>query len=183
VINVKLPSDIVTPFVGGGAIAGGQSGSSSGTEILAVTPDTGFVLGAGANRTVAVAKPDDEDTSYISAAGGIFATTNGTVQDSALTTQTITNVRVRARGKFITTLGEPMNIVMSDDAFTHTVTSTPALTLAYADYVGCTSATAPSGGAWTVAKVNSLVVQLGNNSDSATLRVTSWTVEVDWTSP
>jgi len=149
-------------------------------EILAVTPDTGFTLGAGATRTIAVAKPDDADTTYISAAGGLSLVTVGTTADTALTTETINTVTLRARARFVTTAGEPMQLDMSDDGFSHLVSTTPALTTSYADYT-LASATAPSGGAWTVAKVNSLVSRISNNSDVATLRVTTWSVEVAWT--
>ena len=135
----------------------------------------------GANATISVAKPDDEDTSYITIVAGIDTTCLYDVTDTAIPgNATINSVLVRARIK--STLGTDNSgaVDMSDNAFTNTVTSSPLITTSYADFVGTTSATAPSGGAWTVAKLNSLQVRV-KGYDVTIARVTTLTVEVTWT--
>jgi hypothetical protein len=146
-------------------------------EILAVQPDAGWTNFGGANATISVANPDDADTSYIFGTG--LAVSESTVTDTTLTSETINSVTVRARLRMVTTSDFP-TIAMSDNAFANTVSSSPNTSTTYTDYVGCTSATAPSGGAWTVAKVNSLKVRV-TSPDLVVCRATTITVEVAWT--
>lgn len=142
---------------------------------LAVQPDAGWTLGAGANRTVAVALPDDGDTSYISGIG--LQETDATVENASLGPATITNVQVVVRG-LTTSIGDTVTIEASDDAWANSANTSPVFTTSYADY-SLSMATAPSGGAWSPGKLDSLVLRLTSPDINAS-RVTSWYVNVTY---
>lgn len=145
------------------------------SQTLAVQPDTVWTLTGGINRTVAVALPDDDGTSFISGIG--LQVTDATVDNPSLGPATITNVQVVARG-LTTPIADTLVIAASDDAWANSSTSSPVLTTSYADY-SLNMATAPSGGAWSPAKLNSLALRL-TSPDINTARVTSWYVIVTY---
>ncbi len=134
----------------------------------------------GANATVSVAKPDDEDATYITILAGIDTACLYDVANSALGSETITSVSVRFREKTLISTDNSCSVQMSDNAFVNNLSTSPLITTSYADYL-LTSATKPSGGAWTVAAVNSLQVKLFG-ADVSVLRCTTLTAEVTYVS-
>ena len=69
---------------------------------------------------------------------------------------------------------------MSDNAWVNQQTRTLVTTTAFADDVGLTNTVKPSGGAWTLAAVQALVLRMMGD-DFQVLRVTTLTVDVNYT--
>ena len=144
-------------------------------ETLAATPGVGWTTTVGASRAVAVALPDDGDTSYLEGTG--LQVTTSAIANTAIAGATITNVRVVARLR-TTTISDTCIIAASDNSFSNTTSYSPTVTSSYVDYT-MDMATPPSGGAWTTGKVDSLEVRV-TTPDITTARMTTLYVQVTY---
>ena len=153
-------------------------------EILAMATivTNEFTLGAGADALVAVATPDDGDTSYIAnsdtlvveqytVANPVSVDDNDTISNVAIV------VRYNKQSGISSTVIECTAIVGGDS------TSTNATAVANSTYTNRTVdfATAPGGGAWTAQKVRDLNVKIREVTAVSVARVTTLTVEVTYT--
>lgn len=147
------------------------------TETLGVTISSqgAWTVTGAADATLAVAAPDDGNTSYVTCATldeFIFWTVNNTsLQDS----NTINSVTVRFR-----MLCSPLatNILLDVDCNGNDVTDNPEIQTTYADY-DIVMTQAPGSLPWTVARLNALIVG-AQSTDSVTTRITTVTVIVDY---
>ena len=147
-------------------------------EVLAATSlDANWVNFGGANRTISVGKPDDDAATFVS--DGTGASTTFSFADSALTTETITSVAIEVRCS-IPSGPDTMNVKMSDNAFVNSTNVNPTFSVVYTTDTSCSSATKPSGGAWTIAAVNATQGRL-TSQDLVDASVTSLTLRVTYT--
>lgn len=142
------------------------------------TPD-GFTLGAGASKVVAVARPDDSDTTYINAALNNTETKFQVAAPAVVgASDTINFVRVVSVVRSTSTLASFFTKLFysagTSTGATHTNVPTSYTTI-NDDYT-----LAPDGGAWTLTKLQSLFasVRMAANRD---MRVTTFYVIVDYT--
>lgn len=149
-------------------------------DMSGVGANDGFPLTGAATKALAVAGPDDDDTSYITASGNI------TVQDLIVAdaplqaSDTITNVRLRVRAKQIT--GSPaLDVTPSSSGSSGSTTSLSSWISSYGDKT-IDYANAPDGGSWTLDKLNDLAIQLHQTGVGPhTLRITTIQAEVTYT--
>lgn len=149
------------------------------TALALTSLDTNWSLGAGANRTAAVAQPDDDDTSYITDSSN--AATTFSVADLAVALPSITGITVHVYGK--TTAGGPnMSVLVSTDGWS--TSSSAEINLSASGYreQDATFPLNPAGTAWSNADVNNLQVRIQGVAELTTWRVSTIHVEADWTS-
>lgn len=147
-------------------------------QVSAVGATNNWLLGAGANKVVAVNQPSDGDTSYIRS-----NTASGTIQQFAVTDSAlpsfavIQSVVVKAECK----RGGTQNVTYVVSVISNGTTDGASRT-AGAAYAVTTDTfnTRPAGGAWTVADVNALVIQI-RNTQARDCRCTTFWVEVNYT--
>lgn len=154
------------------------------TETLAVTINAlgGWTNNGGANATVSVALADDGDTSYIKDVAATNDVVNYDVNNCVTITgaDTINSVTVRVRCRVESDINNSGEVRMSSNSWTNQLTSILSCNTTYVDYTGLNSTTRPQGGSWTLADVNALVLRILGD-DFQALRVTTFTVDVDYT--
>lgn len=144
------------------------------------TPD-GFTLGAGSSKVVAIARPDDGDTSYINAALNNTETKFQVAVPSQVgASATINFVRIVTVARSTSTLASFLTKLFYSAGTSTSGTNTNVPT-SYTSFNNDFTL-APDGGAWTLTKLQSLFasVRMAANRD---MRVTSFYVVVDYTPP
>ena len=146
---------------------------------LAVTSlDANWTLGAGANRTVAVAQPDDDDTSYITDSAN--AATTFSVADP-VSLGSIGDVTVHVYGR--TTLGGPtLSVSVSTDGWSTSSATTIGLSGTGYREQDAQFLLNPAGTAWSTGDIANLQVRIQGVSELTTWRVSTIRVSVEWSS-
>lgn len=148
------------------------------TENLAVTISSqgAWTVSGAANATLAVAAPDDGNSSYVTC-GTLDEWIVWTANNSALAAADIIN-SVTVRFRMVCT-PFAANILLNVDVDGNDVQSNPLIGTAYADY-DIVMTEAPGAVPWTLARLNAMIVGV-QSTDSVNTRITTVQVIVDYT--
>jgi hypothetical protein len=149
-------------------------------EVGAVTSPDQWLLGAGANKVVAVNSPDDDDTTYISSAGNGQAEQYSTGPNSIPSGSTINSVSVYSRARKESGSGATWSVRLYLGA-SYTASSAHFFTTSYVSFTDVLSR--PGGGTWTLADLSTVEVRFTGTGSTIPKRCSSLWLIVDYTPP
>lgn len=144
---------------------------------LVTAPNT-WLLGAGANKVVAVNSPDDDDTSYIRGYSGFPNEQYSLAANTIPPGSTVNSVNVYHRGKRETSSGKWRARLYISGVYADGLDRNPSSYTTYNETI-----TRPGGGVWALADIASLEVAVQDRGTGGYSRVTTLFVIVDYTPP
>lgn len=146
-------------------------------QVLTCSPGVGWATTVGASRAIAVALPNDEETSYVAGTG--LAVFTADVSNPSLAGVTVTNVQVVTRGRTVGII-DNMLVEASIDGFTTTSSHLHPFDTTYSD-ISLSMLTKPGGGAWAIGDIDNLQVRV-TTPDITEGRITTLYVNVHYES-